>query len=438
MVAWAGDEWVEPCRAFRAALQAVGWTVRRNRACLRAVGWPVVAAEASYPGEVRLVPEDCFPEEGAVFTDGSVSGCGGAAAVEPSGEVVRAVRVLSPRSSTHCELVALALALALEPPPPQVLSDSLVSLRLLERWGTYPARRALGCQDRMEVRRVVHAAECLASPPLLMKVKAHDVGGLRIKHPMAMGNDAADRWAREAASGGTFPVWGPLSAEFGDPVELVDSGGRVILSVATSLGAAWWQRRHRSQARARPWMEELYHEEKPVDWALSTALFRRPVVSGGSICSCGGARGHQVGRSNSGGMFGLPSQAGWARACGWVVSMPLLRGWGRGRGAHAFGLLSDGATGLGIFSTGCLGGCRAAGGAGGASAGRCPLRVLSVPIGGCACAEGGCCRVVAASAAGNALLVCPPPQLGGGSGGAVAASEAGSGGKSRGGGGNGP
>jgi len=176
MVAWAGDEWVEPCRAFRAALQAVGWTVRRNRACLRAVGWPVVAAEASYPGEVRLVPEDCFPEEGAGFTDGSVSGCGGAAAVEPSGEVVRAVRVLSPRSSTHCELVALALALALEPPPLQVLSDSLVSLRLLERWGTYPARRVLGCQDRMEVRPVVHAAECLASPPLLMKVKAHDVG----------------------------------------------------------------------------------------------------------------------------------------------------------------------------------------------------------------------------------------------------------------------
>ena len=135
-VAWRGGRWQEPTKALQAALLAVGWTMRRNSECLRAQRWPAVDAESSYPGEVLLQPVDDFPLCGALFTDGSVCGVhGGAAAVQPEEEEVLAARVLQPRSSTHCELVALTLALFAE--PPHVLTDSLVALQMLRGWGTW-------------------------------------------------------------------------------------------------------------------------------------------------------------------------------------------------------------------------------------------------------------------------------------------------------------
>ena len=75
-----------------------------------------------------------FPMMGAVFTDGSVAQQGGAAAVEVDEGVVRTVKVPQPRSSTHCELVALSLALEME--TPQVLTYSMASLLLLQGWGS--------------------------------------------------------------------------------------------------------------------------------------------------------------------------------------------------------------------------------------------------------------------------------------------------------------
>ena len=96
--------------------------------CLRAQVWPEVMAEAGYPGEVLLHPVDDFPMLGAVFTDGSVCQTGGAAAVRPEEEEVRTRRVPTPRSSTHCELVALLLALELS--PTQILTDSLAALTM--------------------------------------------------------------------------------------------------------------------------------------------------------------------------------------------------------------------------------------------------------------------------------------------------------------------
>ena len=107
VVARRGRQWHEPNKALRTALRAVGWTPRRNMMCLRAQVWPEVMAEAGYPGEVLLQPVDDFPMLGAVFTDGSVCQTGGAAAVRPEEEEVRTRRVPTPRSSTHCELVAL-------------------------------------------------------------------------------------------------------------------------------------------------------------------------------------------------------------------------------------------------------------------------------------------------------------------------------------------
>ena len=227
--------------------------------------------ERGYPGEVRFIPEDWFPDAGAVFTDGSVAQRGGAAAVQPVEGMVRACQVPAPRSSTHCELVALSLALAMEPTPPQVLTDSLVSLRLLAQWGAWPTRRTLGSVDRVEARRLIHLARGLPLAPCLVKVKAHDAEGIRIGHPRALGNELADQWAKRAASGGDFPMWSAGHGEHGDPVELLDAQGRVVGAVRGALAEVWWLRRHRSQAKARPWLEQLYHEEKPLDWGLSTA-----------------------------------------------------------------------------------------------------------------------------------------------------------------------
>ena len=116
--------------------------------------------EEGYPGEVDLLPVDDFPLVGAMFSDGSVALEGGAAAVEPVEGAVRTAKVLGPRSSTHCELIALALAL--EQAPTQVLSDSLAALTMFRNRGCWPQRRLLASGDRVQVRYVLHW-----SPPLL-------------------------------------------------------------------------------------------------------------------------------------------------------------------------------------------------------------------------------------------------------------------------------
>ena len=44
-VSWTGSQWTEPSQAFRAALKAMGWTIRRNELCTRARSWPRVEPE---------------------------------------------------------------------------------------------------------------------------------------------------------------------------------------------------------------------------------------------------------------------------------------------------------------------------------------------------------------------------------------------------------
>jgi hypothetical protein len=56
---------------------------------------------------------------------------GGAAAVQPDTATTCTVRLATPRSSTHCELVALGLGLQMEPSPSLLITDSLVALHLL-------------------------------------------------------------------------------------------------------------------------------------------------------------------------------------------------------------------------------------------------------------------------------------------------------------------
>ena len=278
LVAWQQDEWQEPTLAMASALRAVGWRARRNESCLRAAAWPVVAPERSYPGEVVLQPVDWFALPGAVYTDGSVSRAGGAAAVQMDEEAVRTARVSAPRSSTQCELVALALAMDLR--PPHVLTDSLAALHLLQSWGTWSPQRNLQTADRVLVRQVIHLAGRLASPPLLEKVKAHDDAAIALGYPKAVGNDTADRWAKRAATEAGHAHWPDAGALYGDPVILEDAGGIPVWDARQILAAAWWDRRQRSTARARPLLERLYPPDVLVDWVASSGVFHHPIVQG--------------------------------------------------------------------------------------------------------------------------------------------------------------
>ena len=119
--------------ATTSALSQLGWTMRRNLSCLRAQTWPFVDLESIYPGVVTLSPDNStFPDVAALYTDGSIQAARGGAAVislETTTPLVTSLPIQPVRSSTHCELVALILALHHH--PPQVLSDSLAALTMV-------------------------------------------------------------------------------------------------------------------------------------------------------------------------------------------------------------------------------------------------------------------------------------------------------------------
>jgi hypothetical protein len=173
-VAWNGLSWQEPTPALSAALQAAGWQLRRNLACARSPHWPHISPEPQFFGPVTLHPVDSLPPTNAVYTDGSVIHHGGAAAVQVDTDSIVISRIPNPRSSTHCELVALGLGVQLDPPPPLLLTDSLVSLQLIRGWGTWPTARMLRCPDRREVRWFLALATSRSLALGLEKVKAHN------------------------------------------------------------------------------------------------------------------------------------------------------------------------------------------------------------------------------------------------------------------------
>ena len=278
LLAYSDGVWREPVGAAASALQSVGWYLQRNNACERAGAWPSVDPEWCYPGSVVLHSVDTFPSVGAVFTDGSVMSTGGAAVVQPDTGLMRSVQVSQPRSSTHCELVALGLGMQLD--TPMILSDSQVALRLLKRWGLYSMGRMQECMDRREVRWVLSLARSRAVAPVLEKVKAHDASAVALGHPKAVGNDAADGAARLAASSTEVPLFTLDLSPHGDPVELLDQSGQLVSDVRSALKNLWWERRRQSCSARRPWMDKLYPQGVAINWPLSTVSFRRPVVSG--------------------------------------------------------------------------------------------------------------------------------------------------------------
>jgi hypothetical protein len=135
----------------------------------------------------------------------------------------------------------------------------------------------------VELREAIHVAIALGSAPLLEKVKAHDDRALAAGWPKAVGNDLADSWAKRAAASPDGPRWAPDFARFGDPMELVDASGTVVLDAAASFQSTWWLRQQRALLGRRAFLALLYPMALELDWSASCVIFRRPTVSGGAF-----------------------------------------------------------------------------------------------------------------------------------------------------------
>ena len=276
-VACPASEWREPSAALRAALSAMSWSVRRNPASALSAPWPALLPESSYPGAVCLPTADCFPLPHAAFTDGSLGTRGGAAVWIPDSEESLLLSVPSPRSSTHCELAALGLAMSAH--PSEVYTDSLCSLQLLRSWGSRSTASVLRCADRFDVRHVLAASYNCPAPPSLRKVKAHDERAVADGHPLAIANDRVDGLAKLAARSPGLPTWDPPAA-CRDAVELLDAAGSPVLDIESFLPLAWWTRQRRAWGPpgSRPRLELIFPADIAIDWPSSTAIFARPCL----------------------------------------------------------------------------------------------------------------------------------------------------------------
>ena len=290
----AGGEWREPSRSLREALKFVKWKVVRNTRCARSTCWPALLPEPSFTGDVVLTPSDAPPVEESVFTDGSLSGSNGGAAVwKPNTGETFMLPMPAARSSTHCELVALTLSMQLL--PELVLTDSLCALQLIRGWAGFAEARRLSCLDRVEVREFLAAAGACCCPPTLEKVRAHDEEGVQRGAPKAVGNSTVDALAKRAASGEISQSLAPHAADkalgqFGDPVLLLADDGSVVLDAARSFPGAYWRRCRAGWPAGRRRLEMLFPESMEFDRSASVGVFRRPVVQKGAFVPRAAAR----------------------------------------------------------------------------------------------------------------------------------------------------
>ena len=279
LATFSGPLWVEPTPALAAALEKMHWKVTRNFLSPLAGRWPHLDPEPHYGGTVLLEPQDAPCPENTVWTDGSIRTQGGAAALQLSTSYSCLCSLGSPRSSTHCELVALSLVAQFHPAPRLVLTDSLCALQLISSWERRPVRSVLSCTERVEVRTFISQWENHPHPPTLEKVKAHDEDGVAAGRRKAVGNDRVDALAKEAAVG-VGSSYTP-DARFGDAVQLQDASGNWILEVGKAVAKALWESNRQEAAARRPWIAQLYPAGMEFDWTASGRLFHPPkVVSG--------------------------------------------------------------------------------------------------------------------------------------------------------------
>ena len=253
-----------------------------NHSSPRVTPWPQLLPEPSYPGAIALEPLPDSPPPRTVWTDGSICAWGGSAALQWDSGLRHGARLLTPHSSTQCELVALTLVSHFALSPPRVLTDSLCSLQLLRSWAQRPMAAVLACQERAEVRAFLYQWQDAAVAPVLEKVKAHDAPSCRRGCPKALGNDAVDGLAKAAASSARTPLYVP-DPRGEDAVQLQDAAGVWLRDVTGALTAIWWEARRAAAARRRRWLAALYPAGMAFDWPASTHIFRDPLVESGKF-----------------------------------------------------------------------------------------------------------------------------------------------------------
>jgi hypothetical protein len=115
---------------------------------------------------------------------------------------------------------------------------------------------------------------------MLEKVKAHDSHSLSLGWPKAVGNDLADRHAGDAAANPAMVQWRADAILFGDPVQLIDANGMVVLDLPHLFATSCWARRRGALVHRRAIFDLIYPPSVAIAWEASCGIFRRPIVSG--------------------------------------------------------------------------------------------------------------------------------------------------------------
>ena len=162
--------------------------------------------------------------------------------LDPHRELLQAVP--HPRSSTHCELLALQLVREISEHPQLVLTDSLCSLQLIRGWSSRSTAEVLDCEERAEVRKFILQWADDPHPPELEKVKARDAKGLADGNPKSLGNDRADYLAKPAvAAGRGHDAPREEDPRFADAVRVRDEHGAWVGNVKRAFALKWWELR---------------------------------------------------------------------------------------------------------------------------------------------------------------------------------------------------
>lgn len=232
--------------------------------------WPNLPDEEVIQPEICLEPSTEPLRDNFCFTDGSViAGRGGAAAVFEN--LQKLVVIEKPRSSTHCELAAISLAVrngALA-----VYSDSLAALVILQNWDSWKLSKQLRCKDRLEIRSIRKAMQ--ENKIHLEKVKAH-TGAQDTK---SFWNDKADKLASRFLFAPTPEH--PNSKRWWDHASLTKDG-EIILDLEEKV-ETWMLNRKRLQMEARrpESMGKIYPSSVLFHWAYSNVIFNTPKVING-------------------------------------------------------------------------------------------------------------------------------------------------------------
>jgi hypothetical protein len=259
-----GKTWNECSSALQAMSNDLQADMKINEESILVEKWPYLCPEPTFGGVVYMSSTEDPTTEATVWTDGSLDGDqGGAAAISLSS--TRCVALPGAGSSTECELAALALAMEMN--PDRILTDSLVSLQLINGWGGYKQTRRLKTELAAEVREVLATANNLEIKPILEKVKAHNTEAINSGDEKAVGNDIADVTAKIARSSQTIKIKEP---KYELPVRMMMEG-KFITNIDEAIRQSLWKRNLQRLKPRRGWLAAIL--EADINWGVSDVIF---------------------------------------------------------------------------------------------------------------------------------------------------------------------